>query len=156
MGLLPRGKINTIKKSSYRAVLPCNLIEQWFSWKQISKSPSLGAFEKWIDLQVFEAVSCKPFVRVLSSVSGRRKRRGEEEGVKKNAKGKTGNGYLAPPPPSLSYACHTKACSCMKLYFNEWREEDSQHRIYLLSMSFFAVSVSNRWTVTSWINPRET
>ena len=73
-----------------------------------------------------------------------RKRRG----LKENAKGKTGNGYLA-PPPSLSYACHTKNCSCMKLYFNEWGEEDSQHRIYLLSMSFFAVLVSNRWTVTS-------
>ena len=160
MGLLPRGKINTIKKSSYRAVLPCNLIEQWFSWKQISKSPSLGAFEKWIDLQVFEAVSCKPFVRVLSSVSGRRKRRGEE-GVKKTPKEKRGMATSPPPPPppppslSLLRLPH-KGLLVYETIFQRVREEDSQHRIYLLSMSFFAVSVSNRWTVTSWINPRET
>ena len=106
MGLLPRGKINTIKKSSYWAVLPCNLIEQWFSWKQINKSPSLGAFEKWI--QVFEAVSCKPFVRVLSSVSGRRKRRGEEEGVKKTPKEKRGMA-TSPPPLSLTPATQRPA-----------------------------------------------
>ena len=108
MGLLPRGKINTIKKSSYWAVLPCNLIEQWFSWKQINKSLSLGAFEKWIDLQVFEAVSCKPFVRVLSSVSGRRKRRGEEEGVKKTPKEKRGMA-TSPPPLSLTPATQRPA-----------------------------------------------
>ena len=154
MGLLPRGKINTIKKSSYWAVLPCNLIEQWFSWKQINKSLSLGAFEKWIDLQVFEAVSCKPFVRVLSSVSGRRKRRGEEEGVKKTSKEKRG---MATSPPSLSLLrLPHKGLLVYETIFQRVREEDSQHRIYLLSMSFFAVLVSNRWTVTSWINPRET
>ena len=77
MGLLPRGEINTIKKSSL-------------------------------------------FVFYLAWVVGE-KGEGNRRGQKKTPKEKRGMASSPPPPrPATSYACHTKACSCMKLYFNDW------------------------------------